>query len=83
MPVEIWIADWEFHYKQNAKEKFAQLPVEKHIVKDVVCKRIPVRFLINDGIDERVKKGILPKMLSQLEDDFKIIYTKKIGETNE
>lgn len=83
MSIEIWIADWVFTYKQTAKEKYAKLPIEKHTVKDVVTKRIPLRFLINEGLDIRVKKNILPKVLTQLEDEFKIIYTKKIGETNE
>lgn len=83
MPIEIWIADWVFNYKQTAKEKFAKIPIEKYVVKDVVCKKIPLRFLINEGLDIRVKKNILPKVLTQLEEDFKVIYTKKIGETNE
>jgi hypothetical protein len=83
MPIEIWIADWEFYYKQTAKEKFAKAPIGKHTVKDVVTKRIPLRFLINDGIDMRVKKSILPKTLIQLENNFKVIYVKKIGETND
>jgi len=83
MPIEIWIADWVFPYKQNAKEKFAKSPIIYHAVKDVVTKRIPVRFLINEKRDIAVRKTILQKTLDQLEDNFKIIYTKKIGETNE
>lgn len=89
MPVEIWIADWVFNYKLTLKEKkdiFEGKPtplVITHTVKDVVTKRIPLRFLINEKAPEKVLKTILPKTLTQLEKEFKIIYTKKIGETNE
>lgn len=83
MPIEIWISDWVFFYKQNPTEKYNKAPVKTFVIKDVVCKRIPIKFLINEERDIQVKKNILPKILATLEDNFKIIYTKKIGITNE
>ena len=70
---EIWIADWVFYYKQTAKQKYDKIPVKKYVLKDVVCKRIPLRFLLNEGKDKQVKRNIPDKTLSQLENNFNII----------
>ena len=90
MNIEIWLADFTFYYKQSAKEKFANLPPSTFIVKDIITKRIPVRFVLNEGLSYgRATKGLLIKFLSELENDpatglkkFTITYTKKIGEVD-
>lgn len=83
MPIEIWTTNWEFYYKQNPTEKYNKKPIKKFVIENIICKRIPLRFLLNEEKDIQVKKNILPKTLVNLENSFKIIYIKKIGETND
>lgn len=88
---EIWLADFIFYYKQSAKKKYANTPASTFTVKDVITKRIPVRFVLNEGLSyRRATKGLLIKFLAELENDpttglkkFTITYTKKIGDVNE
>lgn len=88
--IEIWLADFVFYYKQSAKEKYTNTPASTFIVKDVVTKKIPTRFIINEGLAyNRAIKGMLIKFLAELENDpttglkkITITFTKKIGVTN-
>lgn len=83
---EIWIADWIFFIKQSVKEQNKKEIQQTYTMKDVVTKRIPPRFLINEGTYLRTIKKIPLKILERLEGKeikkFKIIYNKKIGEVN-
>ena len=89
--IEIYLADWVFYFKLNAKEKkMGMTSGPTFVVKDVVTKRIPVRFLINEEESyNRATKDFLKTFTAALEDDpqtglkkFTICYTKKIGEVN-
>lgn len=88
---EIWNTDWIFYSKLSSKERAKGVKPMEFIVKDVVCKRIPTRFIINEKLAySRAVKRILPKTLEVLQDDpvinlkkFKIQFIKKIGVTNE
>ncbi len=84
---EIWTADVTFFYKQNAKEKEKKAKVKLFIVKAVIVKRIPLRFLLNEGdFYIRATRDMLAKtMLNELENDkntglkkFTITYNKLI-----
>jgi hypothetical protein len=89
--IEIWLADWVFTYKLRAKEMRAGITAPTFTVNDVITKRIPTRFLLNEGESyKRATEDMLKTFYSSLEDDketglkkFKIIYTKKIGEVND
>lgn len=88
---EIWQTDWIFYTKLSASDKAKGMKPIEFVVRAVVCKRIPVRFILNEGIAyKRTLKSILPKTLDILEEDrytglkkFKIKFIKKIGITNE
>lgn len=85
MSVEIYLADFHFYFKKSN---------EKYIVKDVITKRIPTRFILNEGLTyKRAIRGMQEvgsKFLATLQDDketglkkFTIHFTKKIGEAND
>lgn len=88
---EIWTADFTFYMKLSAKEKMKGHSHAKFVVSDVITKRIPTRFIINEGLSyNRATDGMLKEFMSRLEDDketglkkFTITFIKKIGETNE
>ncbi len=89
--IEIWLANFEFYFKLKAKEKKMGMTVgPTFIVKDVITKRIPVRFILNEGESyRRATKDFLKYFAASLEDDpqtglkkFTITFKKKIGEVN-
>lgn len=87
MGTEIWLSNWTFYEK--VKEK-GMKPTE-FVVRDVVCKRIPTRFILNEGLAyNRATKDLMKTFMNILEDDkatglkkFTIQFTKKIGQVNE
>ncbi len=87
---EIWLADYIFYLKMSAKEKAKGNSATTFVVRDVITRKIPTRFVINEGLSyRRAIKGMLIKFLAELEDSpetglkkFTIKFTKKIGETN-
>jgi len=82
--MDIYIADFIFYRTSKNKE----LPV---LVEKVVCKYMPLKFLINDGMAyKRAIRGFSDTFYKELVKDtstglkkFKINYIKKIGETNQ
>ena len=89
--IQIWLADFTFYYKQTPVEKYRGLPATTFIVKDVITKRLPLRFLLNEElIYKRITRDMLDGFFKYLEDDpeiglkkFTVNYIKKIGEANE
>ena len=75
--VKIYIADWEFEGKTGLK----------YISKDVVTKKIPLAFLLDDGVTyQRAMRCFSEKHQSDMLDDkktkkkkVKIIYKKFLG----
>ncbi len=86
--IEIWSATVIFYLKN--KDKKSQLAPIEIKGPEVITKRIPLKFIINDGlIYKRAIKNYGEKTLLELVVDpdtgnkkFKLIYNKKIGETN-
>jgi len=82
--IEIWLADFHFYYKKEGGT---------FIVRDVITKRIPTRFILNEGLAyDRATKDFdsMKTFVGTLQDDpatgrkkFTIKFTKKIGEANE
>lgn len=93
MTSEIWLADFIFYYKLTPKEKAEGVTPSVYVVKDVVTKKIPTRFLINEKLSyARATTGFenMVNFTNTLQDDpttglkkFTIQFTKKIGEVNE
>lgn len=91
--IEIWLADWLFYYKQSPKEKAEGIKPSVFLRKDIVTKKIPTRFILNEGLSyERATHDFddMKKFIAGLQDDpvtglkkFTIQFTKKIGEVNE
>ena len=88
---EIWTADFTFYYNLSAKEKRKGISAPTFTVKDVITKRIPTRFIINEGESyiRATKDLINDTFMSSLENDpatglkkFTIRFTKKIGTVN-
>ncbi len=77
--------------KLSAKEKAKGISVATYTVKDVITKRIPTRFILNERLSyRRATKKLGVEFAKDLEDDrntglkkFTIVFTKKIGVVNE
>lgn len=89
--IHIYTANWIFYFKQSPKEKERGKKVKTLVVRDIVTKKIPVQFIINerDSYNRAISK-MADKTLSTLEDDrttglkkFTIEFNKKIGEAHE
>lgn len=84
--IKIYLADVTLYYKQTNSDIKKKKPIREFIVKDVVCKRIPLRFHLNEGdMYKRVVRGMGDKTLSEFQDDpttglkkFTITYKKEI-----
>lgn len=89
--IEIYLADWTFYLKQSGKDKLNSVPVRTYIIKDIITKRIPLIFILNEGMSYyRAINQIPDSFLKTLQNDentklkkFTITFTKKIGEVNE
>lgn len=81
---KIYLADVTLYYKQTEKEK--KKPVREFTIKDVVCKRIPMQFHLNEGdVYKRAIRNMGDKTLSEFQDNpetgckrFKITYKKEL-----
>lgn len=81
MGAKIYIADWTFETKSKTKITS----------KDVVTKKIPVEFIIQEGLSyQRALKPFSESQLREMIEDkktglkkFTIKYTKYLGEANE
>lgn len=90
MPIDIYLADWTFYIQVSAKERAEGVQPVKFIARDVITKRIPARFILNDGLTyKQAIRGISKTLYATLENDrstglkkFTIQFTKKIGEVN-
>jgi hypothetical protein len=88
--IEIWLSDWSFYGKLSPKEKAKNTKPSVHVVKDVIVRRIPTRFILNENLSyRRATNHMMKTFLSTLEEDketglkkFTITFTKKIGEVN-
>ena len=88
---QIYLADWTFYFKLNSLERERGIKQKTYVVKDVVTKKIPLRFILNDMDSyHRATRGMLSTFMHTLQDDrntgikkFTIKYTKKIGDSNE
>ena len=87
---EIWETDWIFYTVQSEADIYNQVPVVEFKVEGVVCKRIPLRFIMNEGMCyDRAISNLSITTLKTLQNDkesglkkFKIIYKKFISKTN-
>ena len=94
--IEIWSTTFVFYIRAKKNKKKEILPEAEYKVEGVICKRIPVQFLLNEGlVYKRAIKNLLKDsdstvgLMNTLVDDketglkkFKIIYDKKMGEVN-
>lgn len=87
---QIWSTDWIFYTVQTIKEIRDNVPAKEFIVRDVVCKKMPIRFILNEGMCyARAVKDLSITTMNTLQDDkvtglkkFKIIYKKYISNVN-
>lgn len=88
--IEIYTADWTFYYIQNAQQKADKVAPREIISKDVVTKRIPIQFIIEEKLAYKRAISIFSDTeLTFLETDkatglkkFKIKYKTRLGEVN-
>lgn len=87
---QIWVTDWIFYTVQSEADIYNGVAIKEFIVTDVVCKKIPTQFVINEGMCyARATKELSITTLKTLQDDnktglkkFKIIYKKYISNVN-
>ncbi len=92
---EIWITHWIFFYKRTPKEIYEGIPQTEYLrvnkrnePLEVVCKRIPVKYLLKEGLAyRRATKNMGDDRLFEKDKTtgllkFKIVYVKYIDRIN-